>query len=67
MVAVYIPKFAFVALRICQALLIKAATKFVDDKETPMSYGYGLIGGFAFLYLSLAVSKGNSRNLPWHW
>lgn len=49
------PRLMYAALTISQVYLIQNAVAFVEGIE-PTSTGYSLIGGFAFVYIGLAVS-----------
>ncbi|KAI0201171.1 hypothetical protein F4808DRAFT_129571 [Astrocystis sublimbata] len=50
------PKLAYVALSLSQPFLIQEAVNFVQSSETRDNIGYGLIGGFALVYIGLAAS-----------
>lgn len=52
---IYVPRVIYAALTISQVYLIQNAVAFVEGNE-PTSTGYGLLGGFAFVYIGLAVS-----------
>jgi ATP-binding cassette subfamily C (CFTR/MRP) protein 1 len=56
--AIMVPRFCLVALSVSQPFLINSAVNFLqtpEDKESN-SVGYGLIGGFSFVYIGTAVS-----------
>ncbi|KAI0968721.1 P-loop containing nucleoside triphosphate hydrolase protein [Xylaria arbuscula] len=61
------PKFAYVALSLSQPFLIREAVSFVQNTETGnnSNVGYGLIGGFALVYISLAITMGWSSHLTY--
>ena len=53
-----LPRVAFLALQIAQPFLIADAVLFVQTSpdQTSQNTGYGLIGGFAFVFIGSAVS-----------
>ena len=57
-VVIAFPKLAYVALSLSQPFLIQEAVGFVQNAGTgkDQNIGYGLIGGFALVYIGLAVS-----------
>ncbi|KAI0465937.1 P-loop containing nucleoside triphosphate hydrolase protein [Xylaria cf. heliscus] len=61
------PKLAYVALSLSQPFLIQEAVSFVQNAETGSkdSLGYGLIGGFALVYIGLAITMGWSSHLTY--
>ncbi|KAI1751604.1 P-loop containing nucleoside triphosphate hydrolase protein [Xylaria castorea] len=61
------PKLAYVALSLSQPFLIQEAVSFVQNAETKDSnnIGYGLIGGFALVYIGLAITLGWSSHLTY--
>ncbi|KAI0803754.1 P-loop containing nucleoside triphosphate hydrolase protein [Xylaria sp. FL0064] len=61
------PKLAYVALSLSQPFLIQEAVSFVQNTQTSNSnnVGYGLIGGFALVYIGLAVTMGWSSHLTY--
>ncbi|KAI1313225.1 P-loop containing nucleoside triphosphate hydrolase protein [Xylaria venustula] len=62
-----LPKLAYVGLSLSQPFLIREAVSFVQNTETGNdgNVGYGLIGGFALVYISLAVTMGWSSHLTY--
>ncbi|KAI0543772.1 P-loop containing nucleoside triphosphate hydrolase protein [Xylaria curta] len=61
------PKLAYVALSLSQPFLIQEAVSFVQNAETTdrNNIGYGLIGGFALVYIGLAITLGWSSHLTY--
>lgn len=53
--AILVPRLLYTALTISQVYLIKDAVAFVQGAGQD-NKGYGLIGGFALVYVGLAVS-----------
>ncbi|KAI1263553.1 P-loop containing nucleoside triphosphate hydrolase protein [Xylariaceae sp. FL1019] len=62
-----LPKLAYIALSLTQPFLIQEAVAFVetDGLREDDSTGYGLIGAFALVYISLAVALGWSSHLTY--
>lgn len=58
---IFIPKLCHAALSISQVYLIQDAVQFVQGAESE-STGYGLLGGFAAVYVGLAVSRTEIRS-----
>ncbi|KAI1865044.1 uncharacterized protein JN550_008590 [Neoarthrinium moseri] len=61
---IYIPKICYAALSIAQVYLIQNAVTFVQGSVSA-STGYGLIGGFALVYIGLAVMMGWASHLSY--
>ncbi|KAJ8110042.1 hypothetical protein ONZ43_g5980 [Nemania bipapillata] len=61
------PKLAYVALSLSQPFLIQEAVSLVQNADTGDSdnVGYGLIGGFALVYIGLAITMGWSSHLTY--
>ncbi|KAI0423684.1 P-loop containing nucleoside triphosphate hydrolase protein [Xylaria sp. FL1042] len=61
------PKLAYVALSLSQPFLIQEAVSFVQNTQTNNNndVGYGLIGGFALVYIGLAITMGWSSHLTY--
>ncbi|TGJ88504.1 hypothetical protein E0Z10_g256 [Xylaria hypoxylon] len=61
------PKLAYVALSLSQPFLIQKAVSFVQNTRTENNndVGYGLIGGFALVYIGLAITMGWSSHLTY--
>ncbi|KAI0858183.1 P-loop containing nucleoside triphosphate hydrolase protein [Xylaria cubensis] len=61
------PKLTYVALSLSQPFLIQEAVSFVQNAEATDSnnIGYGLIGGFALVYIGLAIALGWSSHLTY--
>ncbi|KAI0407428.1 P-loop containing nucleoside triphosphate hydrolase protein [Xylaria palmicola] len=61
------PKLAYVALSLSQPFLIQEAVGFVQSTGTSenSNLGYGLIGGFALVYIGLAITLGWSSHLTY--
>jgi hypothetical protein len=57
---IVLPRLSLVALSVAQPFLINKAIAFLQSDE-PINIGYGLIGGFAFVYIGAAVSRGGRR------
>lgn len=54
--AVFIPKFCYVALNLSQVYLNQSAVKYIEGANTmDWNNGYGLIAAFALVYIGLAV------------
>jgi len=45
-----------VGLNVCYPFLIQEAVVFLDSPTAPVNTGYGLLGGFFFVSLGIAVS-----------
>lgn len=62
--SIMLPRFCLVALSISQPFLINHAINFLQapENEKPDSVGYGLIGGFSFVYIGIAVSPRKIRD-----
>lgn len=55
--AIFVPKFCYVALSLSQTYLIQAAVNYVAETgSNDWNNGYGLVAAFGFLYIGLAVS-----------
>ncbi|CAN8102283.1 unnamed protein product [Discula destructiva] len=61
---IYVPRLLYAALSISQVYLIQDVVAFVESKSSD-STGYGLLGGFAFVYVGLAVTMGWSTYLSY--
>ncbi|KAI8944427.1 P-loop containing nucleoside triphosphate hydrolase protein [Xylaria longipes] len=61
------PKLAYVALSLSHPFLIQEAVSFVQNAGIgdDNNVGYGLIGGFAFVYVGLAITLGCSSHLTY--
>ncbi|KAH6646791.1 ABC transporter type 1, transmembrane domain-containing protein, partial [Truncatella angustata] len=59
-----IPKLLLVGLSFGQTYLIQDAVNYVQTVDTrPMGEGYGLLGGFALVYVGLAIATGWATQL----
>ncbi|KAI0143174.1 P-loop containing nucleoside triphosphate hydrolase protein [Xylariaceae sp. FL1272] len=64
-VYIALPKLAYIALSLTQPFLIQEAVAFVENDGGEDNTGYGLIGAFALVYISLAVTLGWSSHLTY--
>lgn len=62
LVAVVIPRLVLLAFTICQPLVLNRFLLFLDDRDQPVTIGYGLIGAYGLIYIGIALSQA----LYWH-
>ncbi|KAI1862215.1 uncharacterized protein JN550_010371 [Neoarthrinium moseri] len=64
--AIFVPKFCFIALTLSQNYLIQAAIRYVQEAAADdWNDGYGLVAAFGLVYISSAVTMGWSSHLTY--
>ncbi|CAK7197974.1 hypothetical protein SEUCBS139899_000628 [Sporothrix eucalyptigena] len=56
LVMAFFPRIGLMGLSLAQPYLVSAAINYIDNPSLSVSYGYGLIGGYALCYLGIALT-----------
>ncbi|KAJ5178366.1 ABC transporter integral membrane type 1 [Penicillium coprophilum] len=61
--AIALPRLALIGLKIAQPFLVGKTVSFLDQPESPLNIGYGLIGAIAIVFIGIAVTTASYEHL----